>query len=253
MSIKKLSEPLSKEDIEFRIGNTKDGSGFSLLAYKTARTDVKRLNEVFGAGWSNEFFYDKEGLLCCKISIYVKDIEQWVSRIDVGVESKTEKEKGLYSDAFKRAGFKWGIGAELYNFPSIWINWNEWDERNNKKYPKFNANDIVFSEYETEDGSVKKLKLEYKGKVIFEFGKHQKKPTDEPTDEPNDEQKPKPQNKATILFNKLKDHYKCDNEQVKAMLSYLQISSADTQKVEQALNDFGAIILTLDENMIGGR
>lgn len=53
--------------------------------------------------------------------------------------------------------------------------------------------------------------------------------------------------KATILFNKLKDHYKCSNDEAKAMLSHLAITSADTAKIESALNDFGAIVMFLDE------
>ena len=31
------------------------------------------------------------------------------------------KEKGEASDSFKRAGFKWGIGRELYTSPFIYI------------------------------------------------------------------------------------------------------------------------------------
>ena len=127
-----LSKPLSVDDIEFRIGSVakaKQGEqpkGFSMLAYKTARTDTKRLNEVVGMGWKNDYLYDKHDILCCEILIYDPTIKEWIGRKDVGTESNTEKEKGSYSDAFKRAGFKWGIGAELYNFPFIWINWNDY-------------------------------------------------------------------------------------------------------------------------------
>lgn len=170
----KLSDPLDVQDIEFRIGSTSQGSGFSLLAYKTARVDTKRLNDVFGAGWTNRFYYDDKSLLCCEISIYVQDLKQWVGRTDVGTESQTEKEKGSYSDAFKRAGFKWGIGAELYDFPFMWIKWDKWDDRGGKKYPKFIAGNIKVEEYLLQDGEVKKLKLTYDGKVIYEIGKNVK-------------------------------------------------------------------------------
>ena len=47
--ITKLSEPLTKDDVELRIGTT-SAKGFSLLLYKTARTDIKKLNES-GAIW----------------------------------------------------------------------------------------------------------------------------------------------------------------------------------------------------------
>ena len=66
--IKKLSSPLKSEDVELRVGMSKE-RGFSLLLYKTARTDIKRLNES-GAIWKNEHNYDSMGLLTCKISIF---------------------------------------------------------------------------------------------------------------------------------------------------------------------------------------
>ena len=44
---------------------------------------------------------------------------------DCGIESREDEEgnqkKGEASDSFKRAGFKWGIGRELYTSPFIWI------------------------------------------------------------------------------------------------------------------------------------
>ena len=58
---------------------------------------------------------------------------------------------------------------------------------------------------------------------------------------------PKVENPALVLFNKLKAHYKCSDDDVKAMLSYLNITSKDTDKVKNALNDFGSIIVFLDE------
>ena len=57
----------------------------------------------------------------------------------------------------------------------------------------------------------------------------------------------KVENPALVLFNKLKAHYKCNDDEVKAMLAYLNITSKDTDKVKNALNDFGSIIVFLDE------
>lgn len=169
--MKELSKQLSREDIEFRIGNVQKGNnptGFSLLAYKTARTDVKRLNEVLGLNWSNEYFYDSKGILSCSISVYDNETKQWITRSDVGTESMTEKEKGSYSDAFKRAGFKWGIGLELYRFPFIWIKWNDWSNFQNKFTPKnFDNKSVKIKDYVIENGEVKTLVLEHKGKVIY--------------------------------------------------------------------------------------
>ena len=176
--IKELQQPLKKEDIEFRIGASGKNSWFTLLAYKTARTDTKRLNEVFGLHWKNRFFYDDKGILCCGISIYDEETKNWVERIDVGTESLTEKEKGSYSDAFKRAGFKFGIGEELYNFPFIFI--EKWDNYDNKGRPKFLKNNVKIEEYELDENKrIKRLVLKYNNKTFFSYGKKEDKLTEE--------------------------------------------------------------------------
>ncbi len=163
----KLNDPLTKDDVELRIGTTSQ-KGFSLLLYKTARTDVKRLDECYPNLWKNSFFYDNKGLLCCEISIYNTEVKEWISRSDVGTESFTEKEKGSYSDAFKRAGFKWNIGTELYNSPFIWINW-EMQQRGNKWTPKgFFSSNLKIETFKVENAKVTQLEISYNGKgVIF--------------------------------------------------------------------------------------
>ena len=165
--IEKLSQPLSKEDVELRIGTT-NAKGFSLLLYKTARVDVRRLNES-GAIWRNTHQYDANGLLTCTISIYDTEHGFWVDRTDVGMESNTEAQKGLYSDSFKRAGFRWGIGLELYNAPFIWVR-HEMDQVNGKWRPKnFFTGGLEIVDYETVDGHFTKLTISYDGKVIYRY------------------------------------------------------------------------------------
>lgn len=95
--------------------------GCLLLLYKTARVDAQILDETFGAdGWINDF-KEVKGNLFCGIGVKQED-GSFLWRWDCGVESATEAEKGEASDAFKRAGFKWGIGKELYSSPFIWAN-----------------------------------------------------------------------------------------------------------------------------------
>jgi hypothetical protein len=60
-------------------------------------------------------FYEENGLLFCKVGIFVG--ECWVWKSDTGSESKVEKDKGHVSDAFKRACVSWGIGRFLYRLP----------------------------------------------------------------------------------------------------------------------------------------
>jgi len=170
-TVTKLGQPLTSKDVELRIGST-SAKGFSLLLYKTARTDIKRLNETCGIGWSNKHFYDDKDNLCCEISIYDDENKQWISRVDVGIESFTEKEKGSYSDSFKRAGFRWGIGLELYQSPFIWIMWDMEKKQDNKGYNpvKFYPSNLNITKYEVVDG-IPKLTIKYQSKVIYsDFG-----------------------------------------------------------------------------------
>jgi hypothetical protein len=166
--IEQLSAPLSEADVECRIGTTSAG-GFSLLLYKTSRVDVKRLNSVFGLEWSNEFFYDDKQLLCCNISVY--DGEKWIKRTGVGTASRTEKEKGAYSDALKRAGFRWGIGIELYSAPFIWIKWNMTKTGDKHKPDNFYSSDVSISQYDVneETGEIS-VEIKHKGNVIYSYG-----------------------------------------------------------------------------------
>ena len=111
---------LTEPEIECRIAEiSKQGTGLSLLLYKTARTDAALLDETYGADrWQNDFKM-LDGKLYGGIGIKFGD--EWIWRWDCGTESNMEAEKGQASDAFKRAGFKWGLGAELYTAPRIWI------------------------------------------------------------------------------------------------------------------------------------
>lgn len=122
-SLEKLQEPLTLSDIEFRVGSTSiNYKKVSILAYKNARVDMNRLDSVCGLdGWENKYQRDSKGVLQCGIGIYSKKHEKFIWKWSNGVESRTESEKGEYSDALKRAGFVWGIGRELYDVPDMWL------------------------------------------------------------------------------------------------------------------------------------
>lgn len=171
-----LGKPLTKEDVELRVGSN-SAKSFTLLLYKTARVDRRRLDEVCPR-WSNRHYLDDNKNVCCIISIWDDELKQWISREDVGTESQTEKEKGSYSDSFKRAGFRWGIGTEeLYNAPLIRINWNmkESEHQGKKKYSPidFWPNNLEISAYEVKEGKPQ-IEIKYDGKVIFPSHPHKK-------------------------------------------------------------------------------
>ena len=129
MDIKQLTKPLQADEIDFRIQSINKGGYATILAYKDARADMKRLDEVFTLfGWQKK--YDLiNGNLFCSVGIYNTETKEWIWKQDVGTESMTEKEKGQASDAFKRACFNLGIGRELYEYPIIQVKLksDEWD------------------------------------------------------------------------------------------------------------------------------
>ena len=135
--IDKLQKPLTAHEIDFRVQSINKGGYATILAYKDARVDMKRLDEVFGVcGWQRD--YKTVGnLMLCGISIWDSTNKQWVTKWDTGTESNTEAAKGLASDSFKRACFNLGIGRELYSYPVIQIKLH--DKEMNKKGDKVYA------------------------------------------------------------------------------------------------------------------
>lgn len=128
---------LTANDVECRIKKITN-EGAVLLLYKTARVDMRILDEVYGVmNWQRRHEVIN-GNLFCTISVWDSEKSQWVSKQDVGTESNAEAEKGQASDAFKRAGFAWGIGRELYDAPFIWISGKV------SKYDRFHVTDIQY-------------------------------------------------------------------------------------------------------------
>jgi len=82
-----------------------------VVPYVDARMVQDRFDKALGASnWANT--YDPE-TGSSSISILIDG--QWITKSDVGVESKVDKEKGKASDAFKRAAVMWGVGRDIYS------------------------------------------------------------------------------------------------------------------------------------------
>jgi hypothetical protein len=146
---KKTIRLLDANEIECRVGSISE-KGLSLLLYKDARVDMKILDEVYGvANWQRKHELIG-GNLYCTVSIWDDEKQQWISKMDVGTKSYTEKEKGEASDSFKRACVSVGIGRELYTAPFIWIGAAK--TRIQKKddrfitYDKFRVNSISYND-----------------------------------------------------------------------------------------------------------
>lgn len=152
---------LTANDVECRIKKITN-EGAVLLLYKTARVDMRILDEVYGSmNWQRHHEVINNNLFCT-ISVWDSEKAQWISKQDVGTESNTEAEKGQASDAFKRAGFAWGIGRELYDSPFIWISGKV------SKYDRFRVTDI---QYDREKQAFTRLVIfDDKGKERYRLG-----------------------------------------------------------------------------------
>ena len=169
MNLEDLKKPLPIESIDFRVQSVNKGWYATILAYKDARVDMNRLDEVVWAWyWKREHF---DWNTKCRVSIYNKEIKEWVSKEDIGTESNTESEKGLASDSFKRACFNWGIGRELYDYPVIQIKLTEeeFDKTTNRPTFNFKLKEWVWIS-EFENWKLKALACkDNNGKVRFKY------------------------------------------------------------------------------------
>jgi len=99
----KLDTPLTASQISFRVQSINKGGYATILAYKDARVDINRLNEVYGVGYwqrRHEVVNNKE---FCAVGVWNEEIKEWAWVQDCGTKSNTEAEKGQSSDSFKRA------------------------------------------------------------------------------------------------------------------------------------------------------
>lgn len=120
MNLQHLHAPFPPNEIEWRVGSTKqDKSSGLALAYLTARHVMERLDEVCGAdNWQDRYeFHGKRTV--CYLSIRIDG--EWVTKADGAGDSEVEAEKGAISDALKRAAVKWGIGRYLYGLGNTWV------------------------------------------------------------------------------------------------------------------------------------
>lgn len=110
----KLHDPTPESEIKQRPAPGRSGKQ---LDYIDARYVMDTLDRVIGyANWQDEYRPDarSDDGMVCRLGINIED-EGWVWKEDVGTTSTIEGTKGSYSDAFKRAAVKWGIGRDLYD------------------------------------------------------------------------------------------------------------------------------------------
>lgn len=174
---------LHADEIECRVGSwNKDKTRYTVLLYKTARTDMDILDEIFGRENWKTTHYEVKGKDFCMIEVRIrfeddsavmkngKSISyEWVGKSDCGKDYQrvaedgdkkgiNEYEKSESSDSLKRAGFQWGIGRELYSAPQIWLD------------KSVNSYDLKVEqiEYDSSD-KICTLVLSSKGEVVYQF------------------------------------------------------------------------------------
>lgn len=163
---------LTADQIEVKVKQVSQ-KGAVLLLYKTARTDMELLDKVVGPMCWAVDYREIKGNLYCGIGI-TEDGEHWVWKWDCGIESRADgdgnEKKGEASDAFKRAGFKWGVGRELYTSPFTFAkvetvqNGNRWELKN--KFARFKVSEIGYT-----GRTVSRLVItDDKGNVVYSFG-----------------------------------------------------------------------------------
>lgn len=133
MEILKLLELRQEIPYQWRVQSfsTYDASA-TCVAYIDARDVMNLLDKVLTpTDWQSDF---KEVVGQVYGGVAIRVDREWVWKWDTGSESNVEKEKGLASDAFKRAAVKWGIGRFLYDLPMMKVRTNG-PKSDQNKYP----------------------------------------------------------------------------------------------------------------------
>lgn len=90
-----------------------DKTSGTCVAYIDARNAMDLLDKVCGPeNWQDKYEVVGDRFVC---SVGVKPDSEWVWKSDTGTRADFEAEKSEFSDAFKRACVKWGIGRFLYD------------------------------------------------------------------------------------------------------------------------------------------
>lgn len=122
-----LSAPFPVEMIEWRVGSTnkkwrKDGEPLKgiPLCYVDARAVMDRLDAICGPdGWQCNYSAGVANSIVCNLGIRIPNTDrthiEWLWKADGAGATDMEGEKGMLSDALKRAAVRWGIGRYLYD------------------------------------------------------------------------------------------------------------------------------------------
>jgi hypothetical protein len=108
----RLMKPFSGDDVR-----TKPQGGRQ-LKYITARHVMNRLDDVLGPdNWWDDYSPTAHGVIC-RLTIRLPGGQE-LTKVDAGgnpeMKDEGDSDKGGFSDAFKRAAVKFGVGRHLYD------------------------------------------------------------------------------------------------------------------------------------------
>lgn len=163
---------LKAEEIEVKIKQAAEKGAVALI-YKTSRVDMDILDETAGAeNWADDY-KEIHGNLYCGIGIRPTSDSPFVWKWDCGVESREDagnEKKGEASDAFKRAGVKWGIGRELYTAPFIFLDVpTQKDGGRYRLTNPFAKYDVAEVEYDDARRICRLVVVDERGRTVFSY------------------------------------------------------------------------------------
>lgn len=133
--VQDLRRPFSPDAVRFKIQALTPKNApkrAQIVAYIDARLAAERLTAVIPEGWEDAYVPSPVGQgLECRLTVL------GVTRADVGFSGDVSTDMGLkalYSDAFKRAAVKFGVGASLYALPKLVVPVEQLTMWNNKPY-----------------------------------------------------------------------------------------------------------------------
>jgi len=115
-----LCQPFPSGFVEWRVGSTNGDKGLP-LCYIDARAVMDRLDSVCGPdNWQCNYTQTGNGSIVCNLGIRTPNGE-WIWKADGAGATDFEGEKGMLSDALKRAAVRWGVGRYLYELKAPWV------------------------------------------------------------------------------------------------------------------------------------
>lgn len=117
-----LCQPFPASFVEWRVGSTNQEKSKGLpLCYIDARAVMDRLDSICGPeNWQCNYTQTGNGSIVCNLGIRVPGGD-WIWKADGAGATDFEGEKGMLSDALKRAAVRWGIGRYLYELKAPWV------------------------------------------------------------------------------------------------------------------------------------